>query len=201
MRLVANWTVSLRNWIYFLFSLALGLGAGAFSAQYAVRQGAAAPAVIIGPWQSYTETGGSELNPYALAYTSIYGSLKLENFEVLYFVAKNDGENTTLSGDCEYVIKGKIPDAKWWSLTVYDQNGLLIDNPAERYSFNGTNVLLKEKKEFTIALAARARAGNWIPIEAGKPFVIMLRLYSPGINSIRDANEISFPEVERLNCS
>jgi len=191
----------LLNWIYFLISLTIGLGAGIFSAQFGVRQGAAAPAVVIGPWQSITEIGDDELNPYALAHMSNYGNLKLGNFEALYFIAKIDDENKALSGNCEYAVKGKVPEAKWWSLTIYDQDGMLIENQAERYSFNATNIRLKNNVAFNIALAARARPDNWIPIKSNQPFTIVLRLYSPDINSIRDANEISFPGIERVNCS
>ena len=189
------------NWIYFLISLTIGLGAGIYSAQYGVRQGAAAPAVVIGPWQSITEIDDNELNPYALAYMSNYGNLKLGNFEALYFIAKNDDEKKSLSGNCEYTLTGKVPEAKWWSITIYDQDGMLIENQAERYSFNATNIRLKNNAAFNIALAANARPDNWIPIKPDQPFVIVLRLYSPDINSIRDANEISFPNIERLNCS
>ncbi len=189
------------NWIYFLISLTIGLSAGIYSAQYGVRQGAAAPAAVIGPWQSITEIDDNELNPYALAHMSNYGNLKLGNFEALYFIAKIDDENKSLSGNCEYAVKGKVPEAKWWSITIYDQDGMLIENQAERYSFNATNIRLKNNAVFNIALAANARPDNWIPTKPDEPFVIVLRLYSPDINSIRDANEISFPGIERLNCS
>ncbi len=189
------------NWIYFLISLTIGLGAGIYSAQYGVHRGAVAPAVVIGPWQSITEIDDNELNPYALAHKSNYGNLKLGNFEALYFIAKNDDKNKSLTGNCEYAVTGEVPEAKWWSITIYDQNGMLIENQAERYSFNATNLRLKNNAAFNIALAANARPDNWIPIKPDQPFVIVLRLYSPNINSIRDANEISFPGIERLNCS
>lgn len=189
------------NWIYFLISLTLGLGAGIYSAQYGVRQGATTPAVVIGPWQSITEIDDNELNPYALAHMSNYGNLKLGNFEALYFTAKDDDEKKSLSGNCEYTVTGKVPEAKWWSITIYDQDGMLIENQAERYSFNATNMRIKNNAAFNISLAANARPDNWIPIKPDQPFVIVLRLYSPDINSIRDANEISFPRIERLNCS
>lgn len=193
--------VALRSWIYILLSLTVGLGSGIFSAQYAIQRGEAAPQVLFGPWQSVTEININELNPYALAHTSRHGSLKLANFEVLYFTAEKDDKNRALSGSCEYVVKGGLPDARWWSLTVYDRHGKLIDNQAERYSFNNTNISTKSDAKYAIALAANARAGNWIPTKADTPFVLMLRLYSPGVSSIRDAREIAFPKIERLGCS
>ncbi len=190
---------SLRSWFYILVSLTLGLGFGIFSAQYAIRQGIATPVTSIGPWQSFKETNINELNPYALAHTSSHGNLKLANFEALYFIARKDEQNRTLSGNCEYAISGNSLDARWWSVTVYDQRGMLIDNPADRYSFNNTNLTWKDR-QYSITLAANARPGNWIPTKADNPFIVMLRLYSPAISSIRDANEISFPRIERLGC-
>ncbi len=179
----------------------MGLGSGVVSGQYAIRQWVATPIVSIGPWQSFKEIDINEVNPYALAHTANHGNLKLANFEVLYFIARKDDKNRALSGNCEYRVKGNAPDARWWSLTVYDQRGILIDNPADRYSFNNTNLWRKKETEYNIAIAPNARAGNWLPVRANEPFMIMLRLYSPAISSIRDANEISFPEIERLGCS
>ncbi len=192
---------SLRNWIYIISALFFGLGSGILSAQYAIQQNWETPAISIGPWQSFKEIGINEANPYALANTSLHGNLKISDFETLYFIAQKDDNNRFLSGNCEYVLEGNIPDARWWSLTVYDLQGRLIDNLAERHSFNNTNLPLKQDAEYSIALAPNARAGNWIPLKADTPFVIMFRLYSPGISSIRDANEIAFPKVKRLACS
>jgi hypothetical protein len=192
---------SLRSWIYILVSLTLGLSIGVYSAQYAIRQGVATSITSVGPWQSFKETNISELNPYALAHTANHGNLKLANFEVLYFIARTDDKNRALSGRCEYTITGNSPDARWWSLTAYDQRGMLIENQADRYSFNNTNLRMKKDARFRIAVAANARPGNWIPIKADSPFMIMLRLYSPGIGSIRDEKQISFPQIERLDCS
>jgi len=192
---------SLRSWIYILVSLTIGLGLGIYSAQFAIRQGIATPVITIGPWQSFKETNINELNPYALAHTANHGNLKLANFEALYFIARKDDQNRTLSGNCEYLIAGNSPDARWWSLSVYDQRGMLIENPADRYSFNNTNIGLKKDARYRIAVAANARPGNWIPIKADRAFMIMLRLYSPAIGSIRDQKEISFPKIERLGCS
>jgi len=197
---VAIWMVSVRSWIYIFISLGLGLGLGVFSAQYAIQQGSATPAGFTGPWQSFKEINRNETNPYALAHNSNHGNLKLANFEVLYFTAVKDDENRNLSGNCEYNLKGKVPDARWWSLTIYDRRGMLIENQAERYSFNNTNILLRKDTEYSVVLAANARAGNWIPVKADEPFVVMLRLYSPGVGSIRDINEITFPKIERVNC-
>lgn len=191
----------MRNWFYILVSLAFGLGSGVLSAQYAIQQGLATPTVVIGPWQALNEIDISELNPYALAHTSDHGNLKIANFEVLYFTASKDDKERVLSGSCDYVLTGSFPDARWWSLTIYDQQGQLIDNQAERYSFNNTNLSQKKNVSYRINLATNARAGNWIPLKAEKPFVIMLRLYSPGVGSIRDANQIAFPKIERLACS
>jgi len=191
----------LRNWIYIISALFFGLGSGILSAQYAIQQDLGVPVISIGPWQSFKEIGIKEVNPYALANTSLHGSLKVSGFEALYFIAKKDSKNKTLSGSCEYVLEGNKPDARWWSLTIYDVDGRVIDNPAERHSFNNTNLPLKKEAGYSIALAPKARAGNWIPVKADMPFVIMLRLYSPGINSIRDTNEIAFPKIKRLACS
>jgi len=196
-----TWVTSLRSWIYIFISLTLGLGSGIFSAYYVIRQGVRYPEFTIGPWQSFRETDINEENPYALAHTAGYGNLKLATFEALYFIARKDDKNRILSGNCEYVIKGKFADARWWSITIYNQRGRLIDNPADRYSFNNTNLLPGKEAGYRIVLAANARAGNWIPLNADQTFIIMLRLYVPGISSIRDANEIAFPEIERVECS
>ena len=190
----------LRNWIYILISLSLGLSFGIFSARYTVQIGLSDPTVVIGPWQSFREIDINEENPYSLAHTTLYGKLKLAKFEALYFIARKDNDNKDLSGNCEYVVTGVAPEARWWSLTVYDQHGGFIDNPAERYSYNNTNLIEKDEAKYSIAVSPNARPGNWIPTREKTPFVVMLRLYSPSINSMNHAEDITFPKIEKVSC-
>ena len=191
----------LRGWINFLFALSFGLGFGVWSAQFAVQNGSASPSSTNGAWQAIEEISANENNPYVLAHTALHGNLKLSNFEALYFTAGKDDLGRKLAGNCDYVLKGKSPDARWWSLTIYNKAGNLIANQADRYSFNSTNLKIYDGRDYTISLATNARAGNWIPIKADASFVIMLRLYLPNTNSIRDTRQIAFPVIERLRCS
>lgn len=190
----------MRSWIYIIVSLSLGLSFGIFSARYSIEKALSKPAVVIGPWHSFREIDINEENPYSLAHTSLYGQLKLTKNEVLYFITRTDNENKNLSGNCEYLVTGVEPKSRWWSLTVYDQNGVLIDNPAERYSYNNTNLLQGKEIGYRITVSPNARPGNWIPTRQNMPFVVMLRLYSPSKNSIRHAETIAFPKIEKVGC-
>lgn len=192
---------SLRNWIYTLLSLIFGLGAGVLSAYYAIYQDFLKPVTVTGSWHTSREIRLDEWNPYAIANTARYGGLKLTSNNALYFIAKKDSENRDLSGSCEYALAGDGLDAKWWSVTVYNTDGSLIENPAERYSFNSTNLLRARSGGFNITIAANARPGNWIPLKQDADFTIVLRLYLPGERSYLATNENGLPKIERGACS
>lgn len=75
------------------------------------------------------------------------------------------------------------PNDAFWSLTVTDVVGYIVNSPVGRSSFNDrSNLAANEDGSIDILLQHDAPVGreqNWLPVPAGK-FKLTLRAYLPG---------------------
>ena len=74
-----------------------------------------------------------------------------------------DDDGKTLDGRCDVRISGTTPQARFWTLTLYDPQGKLVGNSLERHGFTSQEIVRNADGSFDIAVAPRARAGNWLP--------------------------------------
>ena len=66
------------------------------------------------------------------------------------------------------MVEGRLLDEGWWTIAVYDEQGRLISNPAERYGYNSSTIARAADNAFLITLARDARPGNCSPpVRAG----------------------------------
>lgn len=159
----------------FIVALALGLG----SAWYMIAEGSPLTTGHIGPWSIWYAAGNPAPDPYTKAYQARNGRLPITTTNALYFYASTDEGGMQLRSDCDYLIEGQPINAMWWTLALYDGNGKLIANKAERYSFSRTDVLRRPDGTFRIALAPTARPGNWLPSGDRHNLQLVLRVYGP----------------------
>ena len=94
------------------------------------------------------------------------------------------------------------PSAAWWSLSVYDEQGRLIENAAERYSYNSATLMRAPGGRFSITLARNARPGNWLPTgDAGRLTLVLsieeAQVSGPGQE---EAGGEKLPRIRRLAC-
>lgn len=108
--------------------------------------------------------------------------------EALYPFAFSDAEGKPLTGANRYVLrfaKGQLPPVNaFWSVTLYDADGFVIENPIHRNQI-GTYDNLKPDADGSVAIViqrdspGKDKEGNWLPAPAG-PFNLTMRLYNPG---------------------
>lgn len=107
--------------------------------------------------------------------------------EAAYWTTNRDASGRTLSGRHQYVLKfppGQLPpNDAFWSLTVTDVVGYMVNNPIDRSSVDDRSNLAKNADgSIDIHLQQEAPTGheqNWLPTPPGK-FKLMLRAYLPG---------------------
>jgi hypothetical protein len=130
-------------------------------------------------------SGGSILSRAATQLTQM-GLLPLD--EAVYFFAYADASGAALRGDRPVELRfapGELPPCRslgFWSLTMYDDRSLLVDNDIDRYLIRPDTPGLVADSDggLTIDLGRRRpnrqSGGNWLPAPDG-PFTVALRVY------------------------
>lgn len=163
----------LKGTLAALIGIALGLAVTFVT----LERGFGFGAVRAGPWTAWPRVGASDIDPYARAVLSRSGEIPLAAAQGIAFYARVDDTGAGLSGACDYVISGAVPAARFWTLTLTDPDGRLVENVAHRYAFTSAEILRRSDNSFSIAVAPDARPGNWLPSERRRPFVLVLKLY------------------------
>jgi hypothetical protein len=124
---------------------------------------------------------------YRAAWTfNAIGGLLAE--EAIYPLAREDSEGQRLTGEYNYTLhynKEQIPPAEaFWSLTIYDNESLLVDNPIDRYSLSSRDEMnYGDDGSLIIYIQqespGRDKEANWLPAPQEEIGFLALRLYIP----------------------
>jgi hypothetical protein len=138
-------------------------------------------------WQLARDLGRYGTNyPYRAAWTfyGVGGNLVEDAF---YPTTQVDSAGNPLTGDNKYELrfsKEQLPPVDaFWSLTMYNADSYLVDNPINRYSLGGRDKM-KYGGDGSLTLYIQrespgaAKQANWLPAPDGKIF-LALRLYRP----------------------
>ncbi|MBI4858347.1 MAG: DUF1254 domain-containing protein [Acetobacterium woodii] len=107
----------------------------------------------------------------------------------IYPKAYKDSDGETLNGSNAYTIhfdKDALPPTQgngFWSITAYNSDNFLIDNPLNRYCINDrSGFTLNEDGSLDILVQSNApdpsKQSNWLPVSADD-FHLYLRIYLP----------------------
>ena len=137
------------------------------------------------------------------AAVSMIGLGALPPEEAVYPTTKVDGTGNLLNGKHRYILHfpaNHIPPVQaFWSLTMYEDDGFLVNNPINRYAIGDRdNLNFNEDGSLDILIqhAAPSSTDNWLPAPEGD-FHLTLRLYLPGNEAIDGRWQI--PSVERVS--
>lgn len=110
--------------------------------------------------------------------------------EALYPVTFTDSQGKPLTGTNNYTIHfnpGQTPPVKgFWSITMYNNKSLFVNNPINRYSIGKYTEGLKSNTDGSLDVyvqpqsPGQAKQNNWLPSPTtNQPFNMILRLYWP----------------------
>jgi hypothetical protein len=109
--------------------------------------------------------------------------------DAVYLNASVDAKGRDLAGGKSYRLRfapGETPPVNgFWSITLYDRAGYLVDHPLHRYAIKQFDPLVYERDgSLTLYIQpddpGPARRANWLPSPASGNFVLSLRAYWPG---------------------
>jgi hypothetical protein len=185
-----------------LFALLIAAATGLGATWFALTRGTAFGAVTIGAWTAWPRTGTAGIDPYARAAQARSGAVPVGAGDGVAFFAKGDDAGRAFDGRCNVVIKGTTPAARFWTLTLYDPEGRLVANAANRYGFTSQEITRQADGSFEIVVAPRARPGNWLPTGGTEHYVLVLRLYDTPVGAAtRSGKEAPMPSIAERACS
>src|SRR5262245_21330744 len=186
----------MRLLIGLLFSFAVAAIVGLGLTQFALTRGTAFGAITIGAWTAWPKTGTSDIDPYARAGIARSGELPIGSGDGVAFFATSDDQGRPLDGRCVVTLSAATPAARFWTLTLYDHEGRLLPNGAERYGFTSQEIARNTEGGFEIVAAPRARPGNWLPTGGVDRYVVVLRLYDTPVGvATRTAKDAPMPAI------
>jgi hypothetical protein len=184
-----------------LLALIIAAGVGLGLTWTTATRGVDLNTLTIGAWTARPRSGSSEIDPYARASVARSGELPIGTGDGITFTAITDDAKKPLDGRCDVIISGVTPPARFWTLSLYDSKGRLVANTLDRYGFTSQEVVRSADGTFEIRIAARARAGNWLPTSAIDRYVLMLRLYDTPVGvATRSQKDAPMPAVTTLGC-
>jgi hypothetical protein len=185
--------------IVFALTVAAAVGLGA--TWIALTRGTAYGGVTIGAWTAWPKNGTSGIDPYARAMVARTGDLPVGSGDGVAFYAQTDDAGQILDGRCDVVLSGITPQARFWTLTLYDLEGRLVANSMERQGFTSQEIIRRADGSFDITVGPRARPGNWLPTGGVEKYLLALRLYDTPVGmATRTGHDAPMPSVTKRAC-
>lgn len=179
------------------------VAAGTASSCYMVDAGTRLTTEASGPWVTWTAASRTDADPYTRTHFARLGALPLSTEVARLYIATSDSDGNRLHSSCEYLLEGRDIASHWWSITVYDGDGRLIPNAADRYSFTSDTVALHPDGSFTVALARDARPENWLPVGGAGQLSVAFHAIDLGTLAVaRDGDPVAelLPSIKRTTC-
>ncbi|MEM7068253.1 MAG: DUF1214 domain-containing protein [Pseudomonadota bacterium] len=182
--------------------LIIGLVLGGLTARFALQRTFGIGAISAGVWSAWPFVGGSEVDPYTAARSTVDGVIPLGAAEGLAFETLVDEQGRALKRECDYILFGNTPAARFWTLTAYDLAGAVIMNkdgdPAALYS---GNLVRTPSSDVSITISDAPSSGNWISLSGNGEFKFVLRLYDTPITSSAGLSDPEMPQLQLLECA
>jgi len=161
---------------------------GMAEARQAVRAEEAKMGEMINGWQVARDLGRYKTRYLYRAAWTFFGVGGNLVEDAVYPLTLVDSEKKPLNGANKYVLhfsKNQIPPVDaFWSITMYDKDSYLVDNPIGRYALGDrSNMKLGADGSLTIYIQSESpgqdQESNWLPSPKGEGFKLALRLYVP----------------------
>ena len=181
----------------FILAAAIGLG----STWFALTREANFGVLRIGAWTARPKNGTADIDPYARAAIARNGTLPIGMGDGVTFTARTDDKGHSLDGRCDTLISGTTPAARYFTVTLYEPDGRLIANSLDRHGFTSEELVRSQDGSFDIAVAPRARPGNWLPTGGVDRYLLVMRFYDTSVGvATRAEREAPMPVIIQGGC-
>jgi hypothetical protein len=176
----------------FIIAGAIGLG----STWLALSSNISFRALSLGAWKADPHRGTTGVDPYARAVIARNGELPIGVGDGITFIADADDAGHPLDGRCNVVIHGTTPPARYFTVTLYTPSGSLVANSLSRFGFTSQELVRDRGGDFDVAVAPRARPGNWLPTGGVEHYILVMRFYDTSLGiATRAGREAPMPTL------
>ncbi len=187
-----------RDWALFI-SIVIAGGVG--SSWYMVEAGNRFTTTTVGPWVTWNAVARTDADPYTRAHFAKLGALALSSDMAETYLARTDDDGRYLHSSCDYLVKTTPAPNSWWSLTVYDKDGALIDNTAGRHAYTSETAAVNADGSVSATLARAASPGNWLPTSgAGRLAAVFIKMDYGTATGTGDSGAKNLPVITRGDC-
>lgn len=185
-----------------LYALAIAAALGLSSAHWMTKGDYPFGSVRVGAWTVWPRAGSRDADPYTRAVNARTGTIPLGVGEGLVLRATADDSGRPLDPRCVYRIGATTPQARFWTLTLYDEDGRPVETPLGRSGFGSAEILRDAGGGFAIVMSREAAAGNWLMMPQSGAVSLLLRLYdSPASVGSAALDARVLPRIERGECA
>lgn len=190
----------MRGLLWFVAFCFIGTLLGLVTAQHAVSGRFALVSETRGAWTAWPRAADARIDPYTRAHHLSYGLVPYNRFDTVEYEARIDDAGRMLDEDCNYLVSGPAPQARWWSVSA-----LALDDPAEavgepRDGLVSSQLVYESDRSFRVTVSRELQAGNWLRPPEGGELVLLLRLYSPAAAVLQRPLAAELPSIERQVC-
>lgn len=183
------------------------VGLGRWIADWTVAKELKKPRDLVNGWSSPPAILGNYGTYYnTRAVVAMVGLGANLPADATYPNTRVDANGKVLDGRHRYRLHFKAgtlpPVHAFWSVTAYGADDFLIDNPLHRHALGDRDPLVYNP-DGSLDLAIQADPpqdgprSNWLPVQAGQPFLLNARLYWPAPAAL--GGRWNMPAVERLD--
>ena len=189
----------MKNFLLILLGLLLGFAVAVYRITHPSE---GSVTVQNGVWQANKKMNLGE-DKLLTAQIALGATFALQPSEVIYMVVNKDADGKVLHSGEDYVIKGNKSQLKsrYWSITLYGEDHMLVANEADRFSYNMTNTDFDENGNFEIHISSDKKTPNWLPSGEEESFLLLLRMYHPHASVYENVEEIELPKIVKLENS
>jgi hypothetical protein len=163
-----------------------GLARAMTAARAIIESKIGADATVRQGWQfqEIGKWGNDFLRRATFAWMALAGN---DPEEAVYAGVFTDGEGRTLQGSRRYALhlaSGQTPPVNaFWSVTMYDADRYLVENPIHRYAIRDRTPGLRYNPDGSLDIwiqreAPPGKESNWLPAAEGE-FSVQMRMYLP----------------------
>lgn len=190
----------MKNLVLGILCAMIALAAGLASANIALERGIGTLKKRSGPWVGWLRATAPTADPYTRAFFGRNAVLPPPPSDSLLFTARTDSEGRALNGKCNYVVVGRFPPARQWTVTVYDFNGSVVANPSNRYSHSNASIVFQADGQVRIVVSAVPQPGNWLPMGSHGGHSLTLAFYDTPLATEALLLDPTLPAIQRTGC-